>query len=133
MRAGDQAHEDESTCHLVDFINQVRQQLQGSGWKECVMVNDQRVVLGLLYAFNIPDRNSQKTVEQVIECGFVTYRLDASNDKISKYLHEHNQDSILVTKPNGALVGLLRREDVPKIANNHYRVSLCPPQKREFK
>jgi rhodanese-related sulfurtransferase len=49
-RAGDVARRDVPTCRLEEPIGQVRERVRAAGWDACVVVNDQRVVLGLLRA-----------------------------------------------------------------------------------
>src|SRR5258708_16308483 len=49
-RAGDLARRDVPTCHLDERLGDVRERTQAAGWDAAVVVNDERVVLGLLRA-----------------------------------------------------------------------------------
>src|SRR2546426_3159536 len=49
-RAGDVARRDVPTCQLHECLGDVRQRVTAAGWDACVVVNDERVVLGLLRA-----------------------------------------------------------------------------------
>ena len=46
--AGELARRDTPTCRLTDRIGDVRDQAWGTGWNACVVVNEERIVLGLL-------------------------------------------------------------------------------------
>src|ERR671935_3069317 len=47
-RAGDVALPDVPTCGMDDALAAVRERMAGSGFDVCVVVNEERVVLGLL-------------------------------------------------------------------------------------
>lgn len=47
-RAGDLARKDTPTCGLQDRLSEVRDRVRGLGWDAVVVVNDERVVFGLL-------------------------------------------------------------------------------------
>src|SRR5688500_702109 len=49
-RAGDVARRDVPTCSVDERIADVRKRVSAAGWDACVVVNDERVVLGLLRA-----------------------------------------------------------------------------------
>src|SRR5262249_50006225 len=46
--AGDVAHRDVPTCTLADNLQEVRERVRAAGWDTCIVVNEQRVVLGRL-------------------------------------------------------------------------------------
>ncbi len=46
--AGELARPDAPTCRPIDRIGDVREQGRGVGWSACVVVNEERIVLGLL-------------------------------------------------------------------------------------
>src|SRR5438876_5840260 len=47
-RAGDVARRDAPTCTLDERLGDVRDRVTAAGWEACVVVNSERVVLGLL-------------------------------------------------------------------------------------
>src|SRR2546425_6562844 len=49
-RAGSVARKDVPTCGLEERLSDVRDRVRSKGWEAAVVVNDQRVVFGLLRA-----------------------------------------------------------------------------------
>src|SRR5262249_61892706 len=47
-RAGAVARSDSPTCRLDETLGPVRERVRAAGWNACVVVNAERVVLGLL-------------------------------------------------------------------------------------
>src|ERR671932_780533 len=47
-RAGDVARKDVPTCSLGEKLGSVAKKAAAAGWNACVVVNEERVVLGLL-------------------------------------------------------------------------------------
>lgn len=80
----------------------------------CVVVDDQRVVLGVLRGASLArvSDEAEHTVEEDMELGPKTFRPSAGPDEIRAYLERHQVDSVLVTDPDGHLVGLLERSKV---------------------
>lgn len=111
QHAGDLARPGVPTCYLTDRVGPVRDRLQAVGQEVCVVVNKEQVVLGLLRAEALA-ANPETPVEQVMECGPRTYRLDSPLEKPAEYMRQHNLNSILVTTTAGKLAGLLDRQEV---------------------
>ena len=110
-RAGDIARRDVPTCKLGEPIRMVRERAAAAGWDECVVVNDERVVLGLLRAAELRNGH-EEPVERVMRPGPSTFRPHMSLDDIAKFLVAHDLPNAPITTSDGRLVGLLRREDV---------------------
>ncbi len=110
-RAGDIARRDVPTCRLEEPIRAVRERTAAAGWDACVVVNDERVVLGLLRAAELR-RGHEESVERVMRPGPSTFRPHVSVDDIAKFLVAHDLPNSPITTSDGRLVGLLRREDV---------------------
>jgi len=111
-RAGTIARRDVPTCHLTDTVAAVRQQNDGTGWHVCVVVNDARVVLGLLNEDAFAT-DPQTPVEDVMESGPSTWRLDGSLADIAKYMARHRVTAVVISGSDGRLYGAVRREDIP--------------------
>src|SRR5687767_3652493 len=47
-RIGAIARADVPTCGLTDDVEEIRQQVADGGWEACVVVNAERIVLGML-------------------------------------------------------------------------------------
>ena len=106
--AGDLARRDAPTCGLTDRIGEVRDQVQAAGWNACVVVNHDRIVLGLLREQALAG-DPQAAVEAVMEIGPSAFRPSALVTEVLDYLQRRNRDSAVITKSNGRLVGLLQR------------------------
>src|SRR5215217_2904663 len=65
-RAGDVADRDTPTCALHDQLGDVRDHLRASVKTSCIVVNDQRVVLGRIRGGSL-DTDPEQTAEAVME------------------------------------------------------------------
>jgi CBS domain-containing protein len=109
-RAGGVARKDVPTCGLKERLGAVRDRVRELGWDAVVVVNDQRVVLGLLRSKELgvdPDL----LIEQAMRPGPSTFRPFVSIEEMARFLVEHKLESSPVTTSDGRLVGLLLRED----------------------
>jgi Mg/Co/Ni transporter MgtE len=120
-RTGDVARRDVPTCRLDESIGQVRARVRAAGWDACVVVNDERVVLGLLRAEEL-QRGQDEPVEQVMRPGPSTFRPHVAIEKLAHFMVHHDLLSSPVTTSDGRLVGLLRREDAARAALEHSQV-----------
>lgn len=111
QRAGNLARLDAPTCNLLERVGEVRKRVQEAGWDTCVVVNTERVVLGLLRSDGL-EVDPHLTVEEAMESGTRTYRLDAPLEKPDKYMEKMGFDSVVVTTSDGRLHGLLEREAI---------------------
>jgi CBS domain-containing protein len=109
-RAGDVADRDAPICALHDRLGDVRNRLRAAGGTSCIIVNDQRVVLGRVRGEAL-DGDAEQTVEAVMEAGPTTVRLSEPLDKLIERMQKRKTSSIIVTTAAGVLVGVLRRED----------------------
>jgi CBS domain-containing protein len=107
---GEVARRDVPTCGLADRIADAKARAQAAGFAACVVVNEQRIVLGLLRSQEL-SADPAATAEQVMRAGPTTYRLDVPAREAGTRMRQRGVDALLVTTPDGALVGLLRRED----------------------
>jgi Mg/Co/Ni transporter MgtE len=114
-RAGDVARPDVPTCRLEEPIGQVRERVRAAGWDACVVVNDQRVVLGLLRAGELR-RGQDEPIEQVMRPGPSTFRPHVLVEELAHFMIHHDLPNAPVTTSDGRLVGLLRREDAARVA-----------------
>ena len=112
-RAGDIARRDVPTCTLSDPIGAVRQRVEAAGWEQCLVVNDERVVLGRLRGKAL-SADPDALAEAVMEAGPTTVRPDERLADLATRLRERDVASIVVTTPDGRLVGVLFREDVER-------------------
>jgi Mg/Co/Ni transporter MgtE len=73
-----------------------------------VVVNEQRIVLGLLCERQL-QADPDARVEDIMECGPSTFRPSVPLDEMREYFRTHDLESAPITTPDGILLGLLRR------------------------
>ena len=78
-------------------------------------MNDARVVLGLLRATDL-EGDPNGTVEQAMAQGPSTFRPHVSVSEMAIYMQKHDLASAPITTGDGELIGLLRRDDAVRAA-----------------
>ena len=107
---GKLAHRDVPTCNPTQTLGEVRSRLHETGWNISVVVNDARVVLGLVHDEAAAAEDA--TVDRYMELGPTTFRPYLTVEHIADYIQSKNPDTVLVTTSDGRLVGALRKEDL---------------------
>ena len=106
---GDVAGSDVPTCRLTETIGEIRGRT--AGWETCVVVDSERVVLGLLRKTEL-DADPQATAEQVMRPGPKTFRPNVTLQELLKSMRDHEiQTNSLVTTAEGRLLGVISRAD----------------------
>ena len=108
--AGDAARRDVATCRLTERAGDVRDRLRAAGHDVCVVVNDAGVVLGQLRGESL-SADPETPVEALMESGPSSVRPDVPLADITERMQRRKVRSVLVTTPEGRLLGILRRED----------------------
>jgi CBS domain-containing protein len=109
-RIGDIAERDVPTCGLGDHVGDVREQARSGGWDLCVVVNERRVVLGILRSRALKAA-SDSAVEDVMAPGPSTFRPNVTCHEMTHFMEDHDIRGALVTTGDGELMGFLRRAD----------------------
>jgi CBS domain-containing protein len=132
-RAGQVTRRDVPTCQLRERIGETRQRAQAAGWDICVVVTENNVVLGRLRGKAL-QANPAASVDEVMEEGPTTIRPDTLLDDIVPRMRQKHVASIVVTTPDGRLVGVMFRRDAearltafqatPKDTNGSSRCSM---------
>ena len=110
-RAGMLARKDVPTCHLDERLVEVRERAQAAGWNAAVVINSERVVLGLLRAEELAGDGGQ-LISQAMRPGPSTYRPYVLAAEMAKTMADHKLESSPITTSDGRLVGLLLQKDV---------------------
>jgi predicted transcriptional regulator len=92
-------------------MGDVRDRAIAAGWDACVVVSQDRVVLGLLRAKEL-QADPQLAVERVMRPGPSTYRPFVTVEEMRRTMTERNLENSPVTTLDGKLVGLVRKQDV---------------------
>jgi CBS domain-containing protein len=114
-RAGTVARADVPTCRLDEDLGPVSQRVQEAGWNACVVVNGERVVMGLLRAGELGG-DPARTIEKAMRPGPSTFRPHVAITEMAENMVAHNLESSPVTTSDGRLVGLLLRADAERAA-----------------
>jgi CBS domain-containing protein len=112
-RVGQFARRDVPRCRLAETIGEVRGRAQAAGWNLSVVVNEEDVVLGLVRDREL-DADPSAAAEEVMRPGPATYRPDVLVSDAAERLKRRSVKGILVTLPDGRLIGWLRREDAER-------------------
>jgi CBS domain-containing protein len=114
-RAGEVARGDVPTCGLDERLGEVAGRVRAGGWDACVVVNVERVVFGLLRANELAADQGLR-VEQAMRPGPSTFRPFVSIVELARFMADHDLESSPITTSDGRLVGLLRRGDATRVA-----------------
>jgi CBS domain-containing protein len=109
------ARHDVPTCSLDERIGDVRERAETDGWDACVVVNEERIVLGLLRKEEL-ETGVEERVELVMRPGPSTFRPHVGIEAMAEHMIEHDVPNVPITTSDGRLVGLLLRTDAAKAA-----------------
>ena len=118
-RAGDVARRDVSTCGPDDDIGEVRERVSAAGWDACVVVNEERVVFGLLRADEL-GKDGDGPVAAMMRPAPSTFRPHVPIAEMAHYMIDHDLASSPITTSDGRLVGLLRVDDAARVAHEQH-------------
>lgn len=106
-RVADIAERDVPTFGIDDTVGAVRDRLRDGGSDAGVVVDDRRVVLGVVEDVS-PDTAPDTRVEHVMQSSPITFRPDVRAGHLPDYLKAPRTPLAVVTTSDGVLVGLLR-------------------------
>jgi predicted transcriptional regulator len=109
-RAGEVSRKDVPTAQLDERLGEVRERVRAAGWDAVVVVNSERVVLGLLRSKEL-DKDPNLRIEQAMRPGPSTFRPYVSIKKMAESMTQHEHESSPITTSDGRLVGLLLQKD----------------------
>ena len=118
-RAGGVARKDAPTCRLDEPLGDVQQRVEAAGWDVCVVVNEDRVVLGFLREKHFGG-DPHQTVERVMSPGPSTFRPHVTAAELGEYLIRHDLPSVPITTGDGVLVGVLLRDDAARYQHEEH-------------
>jgi predicted transcriptional regulator len=110
-RAGGLARKDAPTCGLTEKVGDVKTRVNASGWNAVVVVNDERVVLGLLRSKELGS-SPEQLIEKVMRPGPSTFRPFVSAHEMLHFMADHKLENSPITTSDGRLFGLLLQKDV---------------------
>jgi hypothetical protein len=114
-RAGEASRKDAVVCGLKDRLGDVRDRARQSGLEVAVVVDAERIVLGLLRSKEL-GMDPNLAVEQAMRPGPSTFRPYVSMKEMADHMVEHSLDSSPITTSDGKLVGVLLKSDATRMA-----------------
>jgi len=112
-RAGAHLRADVPTCRLDDRLQDVCERLDQSSWDTCFVVDERNVVLGRLGRSALA-RGGDVSVEEAMTLGPSTVRPSLELDRAVERMQAQRLGSLPVTRLDGVLVGVIRREDAER-------------------
>ncbi len=99
-------------CGLGDDLMDVKSRIVGE-WKITVVIDAQRIVLGLLDLATIKD--SDGTIEDLMKPAPLTLRPSVTIAEAVTYFEQSDLTFVLVTKSTGELMGAIRKTDLENV------------------
>jgi Mg/Co/Ni transporter MgtE len=96
------------TCGPDELVGDVMSRL-GDHRGVCIVINEHRVVLGRLRLDRL-DPEDTRRAEDVMEPGPATVRADADLEQTTERMRARRVPSVIVSTPEGVLLGLVRAE-----------------------
>jgi CBS domain-containing protein len=96
--AGISAQKDVPVCRQEDTLSDVHRRIQKSGWQECVVVTEQRIVLGLVEN-TMRQGYGGLPVEQVMDRAPLTVRPHFTSEAVADKMKTNQTEIALVTTP----------------------------------
>ena len=98
------------TCTPTASLASVAARMRGHGAELCVVVNEQQIVQGRLRLDKLPESPSG-LVEAAMEPGPPTIRANDELDATRQRMAARGVRSLIVTTPEGFLLGVVRRDE----------------------
>jgi Mg/Co/Ni transporter MgtE len=105
---------DAVTCRIDERIGDVRARVDGSPYGFAVAVSEGGVVLGRLRAADLVGE-PRRRVGDAMEPGPATVRPSEELGPLLERMRRRDTPAILVTTPEGVLMGILRRDDAARV------------------
>jgi len=110
QRAADLIRDDVVRCRLDDPIDRVRAEVEASPYGFALVLDENEVVLGRLRRSSLEQGG---IAEDVMEAGPSTIRADTTVEKLRERLEGGGLNFAVVTSPDGVLMGIVCRADLP--------------------
>jgi len=109
--AGELLDADPTTCELHDSVGHVRGLLGDGNPGFCLVLNEQRIVLGRIRRSALDGAHAAATVEALMEAGPSTVRPNTPVRDVVERLAKRDLKTAVVTTPGGCLIGVFHRVD----------------------
>jgi Mg/Co/Ni transporter MgtE len=94
-------------------LAEVRERVQAAGWDTCLVTDERGVVQGRLERSALA-ADDDLSVEEAMTLGPRTVRPSLELDRAVERMRKQNLTTLPVTRSDGVLVGVLRRDDAER-------------------
>ena len=112
-RVGAPVRSDVPACGPADRMAEVRARVRAADWDTCFVTNAERVVVGRLGRAALAG-DDDVSVEEAMTLGPSTVRPSLELDNAVERMRRQNLTSLPVTRSDGVLVGIIRRDDAER-------------------
>ena len=112
--AGRLARDDAPTCALDTTAGEALRAIADSPYGFALMISADGVLLGRLRRSALENVASEDSVEAILEPGPSTIRPHETAAELLTRLERSDVRTLLVTRPDGTLLGVVRREEIPR-------------------
>ena len=112
--AGSLARHDVATCPLDTTAGAALAAIADSPYGFALVTNADGVLLGRLRRSTLETVTGEDPVEAILEPGPSTIRPHETVAELLTRLERSDVRTLVVTRPDGTLVGVIRREDIPR-------------------
>lgn len=113
-RALDAVRNDVPTCRPDETLATVRSRVSERGWDICVVLDCDELAIGRIRGSGL-DASPDRQVADVMEPGPSTVRADTPLQPLVERLQERDAHSVIVTTPQGRLLGILLRDEAGRL------------------
>jgi Mg/Co/Ni transporter MgtE len=110
--AGSLARQDVATCTLDSTAGEALAAIAGSPYGFALVVSPGGVLLGRVRRSALQGRAAHDRIESVMEPGPSTIRPHETPTELRDRLRSSSVQTLVVTRPDGSLIGVVRRDDV---------------------
>jgi Mg/Co/Ni transporter MgtE len=111
--AGSLARRDAVTCLIDDQASGVLERVAASPYGFALVLSPAGVLLGRVRRSILETAGDADGIEPIIDPGPSTIRPHLTCDELRHRLGDSGVRTLLVTTPGGALLGVVRRDDIP--------------------
>jgi rhodanese-related sulfurtransferase len=112
--AGSLARDDAATCTLESSAGQALDAIAGSPYGFALVLGPGGVLLGRVRRSQLERASGSDPIEPITEPGPSTIRPHLSVGELQARLERADIQTLVVTRPDGTLLGVVRRADVPR-------------------
>jgi len=108
---GQRARREVPVGRMADTIGELAARARSAGWDQAVITNEAGTVLGWLDSESLSAAPTSRAEDAMLE-GPVTFRPSKTLEETAAWMDENRINSVLVTSPDGVLIGVARRADL---------------------